>query len=172
MYNQGRGSGPYYWQKGNHRHLPYDLHLSAQQPGTTPFARPQTFNPLTAPSIPILITNPYAPNQFGQALSLQAAGSSSISLSYMSTQAAVVSASRALPSGANVFSAPSSTGANNISCSRPGCCYKCRSKKDLELHLMDRHFIYPPNYNPRKRKRDEGRGPDGDVARYVNCIVP
>lgn len=163
MYNQGRGSGPCHWQQGGHTYLYNGPHLSVQQPGQAASTRPRAFDP---PSIPILITNPYAPNQFGEATA-----TGGTPLSHASTQAAAVSFNRALPCGTNVFSATTSTGGNNIPCSRPGCFHKFHSKKNLELHLMDRHFIYPPGYNPRKRKRDEGRGPDGDAARCVNRIV-
>ncbi|KAF8314219.1 hypothetical protein DL93DRAFT_2080311 [Clavulina sp. PMI_390] len=35
--------------------------------------------------------------------------------------------------------------------------------------MMDRHFIYPPGYhqNTKKRKRDDGSGPDGDASSSV-----
>jgi len=60
----------------------------------------------------------------------------------------------------------SGAGGGTIPCSRFGCSYKCHTDKDLELHLMDRHFIHPTGNNPRKRKTDDGRGPDGDAATY------
>ena len=47
-------------------------------------------------------------------------------------------------------------------CTRAGCSYSAHSKKDIENHMMDRHFIFPPGWNERK-----GPKADGDVASLV-----
>ncbi|EMD42234.1 hypothetical protein CERSUDRAFT_41682 [Gelatoporia subvermispora B] len=41
----------------------------------------------------------------------------------------------------------------NIRCTKPGCTFT-GSKKAVETHMMDRHLIYPPGWESRKRKND------------------
>ncbi|KAI0639790.1 nuclear fragile X mental retardation-interacting protein 1-domain-containing protein [Trametes polyzona] len=38
-------------------------------------------------------------------------------------------------------------------CTHPGCSF-AGSKKALEIHMMDRHLIYPPGWDKRKKKND------------------
>ena len=41
----------------------------------------------------------------------------------------------------------------NIRCSKPGCTFM-GSQKAVETHMMDRHLVYPPGWENRKRKSD------------------
>ncbi|KLO20263.1 hypothetical protein SCHPADRAFT_810817, partial [Schizopora paradoxa] len=41
----------------------------------------------------------------------------------------------------------------NVRCSREDCSFT-GSKKSVEIHMMDRHLIYPPDWDKRKRKDD------------------
>lgn len=103
--------------------------------------------------------NPYAPDQFANPLPVEA----------------LLSMSSQRPHG-------SSHGAMNnggaLPCKREGCAFKGRDRQDLELHMMDRHFIYPTGWEERqkalksrKRKRGEAdkaeepvKGEDGDAS--------
>ncbi len=51
-------------------------------------------------------------------------------------------------------------------CTRAGCSFSSHSKMDLENHMMDRHFIFPPGWNERK-----GPKQDGDAASLVLILI-
>lgn len=174
MYNQGRGNNSSSWQKYAspsstlHHNLP-------SRPGTMnlppSFVPNPNWNARTA--IPVLISNPYAPNQFEQALRPQTTPDGyTLSSTYVPNSGANVptsysGGSNSLPSSSRQQGGYHNGGA--YPCKRQGCSYRGTSPKDTELHMMDRHFIYPPGYHQdgRKRKRDEGGGPDGDAEAYV-----
>lgn len=178
MYNQGQGSGPPSWQSQSREHstgmsglpsrpsAPHTAHIQTS-------ARPYNTSPAYAyarPAIPFLITNPYAPTQITpETLGIPLITSEGYTLS---STFSGTSANRQFVPRNNFQSG------GNIPCTRQGCSYLGRSNKDVELHMMDRHFIYPPGHNQnagKKRKRDgQGvSGPDGDASRHVSskpCI--
>lgn len=41
----------------------------------------------------------------------------------------------------------------NVRCKKPGCSFT-GSHKSVEIHMMDRHLIYPPGWENRKGKND------------------
>ena len=43
--------------------------------------------------------------------------------------------------------------AGNIRCSYPGCAFR-GSQQSVEIHKMDRHLIYPPDWDKRKKKAE------------------
>ena len=59
------------------------------------------------------------------------------------------------PSTQNFASHPSARWAQpgNVRCKKPGCTF-IGSHKSVETHMMDRHLIYPPGWENRKRKDD------------------
>ncbi|KZT44468.1 hypothetical protein SISSUDRAFT_1056816 [Sistotremastrum suecicum HHB10207 ss-3] len=62
------------------------------------------------------------------------------------------------PSKPNQFNnAPSSQShwktPGNVRCAQAGCSFTA-SAKSVEIHMMDRHLIYPPGWDKRKQKRD------------------
>jgi hypothetical protein len=50
-----------------------------------------------------------------------------------------------------------------VRCGHTGCPYSGYAK-DVEIHKMDRHLIFPPGYKHRKGP------PDGDIG-YVNLAM-
>ena len=40
-------------------------------------------------------------------------------------------------------------------CTQAGCQFR-GSKKEVQIHMMDRHLVYPPGWKDMKRKRDDG----------------
>lgn len=51
-------------------------------------------------------------------------------------------------------------------CSKPGCAFT-GSKKSVETHMMDRHLIFPPGWEHRRRKNDWDADPS-----LKGCAVP
>lgn len=171
MYNQGRGAGPSQWPASHTGPVAAGLPPRPASSSQTALAAPgyahihQTpnynsynssgaysssyYRPSAAQNI---LVNPYAPTQFSQALP---SNNSLYPHNGIHNNASSSSTSQ--------FRSPQSRGA--FPCSRQGCSYTGVSRQDTETHMMDRHFIYPPGYNSRKRKREEGGGPDGDLSR-------
>jgi hypothetical protein len=54
----------------------------------------------------------------------------------------------------------------NSKCSYPGCNFS-GSHKSLEIHKMDRHLIYPPNWEKRNQKSDWDADPS--LKGLVHC---
>lgn len=61
----------------------------------------------------------------------------------------------------------------NHRCSKQGCTFT-GSQKAVEIHMMDRHLIYPPGWNSRKRKTDWDADPSlkgcGYSARMTSLV--
>jgi FMR1-interacting protein 1 (NUFIP1) len=159
MYNQGKGTGPVSWQSY------YSLEAHNQRLPPTSIGQPSTpySVPLRFPTFLPPLVNPYAPEQFSN-LPTNAQGYT-LSSSYVPTSVSEYQSQPRATPGRGF--APSFGGGGNIPCKRQGCSYMGRSNKEIELHMMDRHFIYPPRWNERKRKRDDGGGPDGDASTYI-----
>lgn len=176
MYNQGKNNAhtnSHYASSSNTHHS-----LPARPEAMSP---PASFSPNpnwnARTTIPVLISNPYAPNQFEHALRPHTTPEGyTISSAYVPNSAANSAANaptlyfggnNSLPSFSRQNGGYHNSGAHT--CKRQGCGYRGSSAKDTELHMMDRHFIYPPGYhqNGQKRKRDDGGGPDGDAGSYV-----
>lgn len=169
MYNQGRGIQSHRW--------------APQQPDPSPVGHPPNFGTNTQllflPSVPGYHqqTTHYNPrNASGSSFSHYLADRHQPSLvnPYAPSQFTTVppnlqtnpnSYHSSMNHGPESLQLGTSRYHGGVQCSRQGCSFQGRSKHETEIHMMDRHFIYPPDYNTRKRKRDEGGGPDGDLAR-------
>lgn len=53
-------------------------------------------------------------------------------------------------------------------CTNPGCSFM-GSKKSLEVHMMDRHLIYPPGWEHRKKRQDWDADPS---LKGCVCALP
>ena len=58
-----------------------------------------------------------------------------------------------------------------VRCTKPGCMFM-GSKKAVETHMMDRHLIYPPGWETRKRKDDWDADPSlkGYSSVIKSCV--
>lgn len=54
----------------------------------------------------------------------------------------------------------------NVRCSSAGCNFVA-SAKSVEIHMMDRHLIYPPGWDKRKQKRDWDADPG-----LIGYVIP
>lgn len=59
----------------------------------------------------------------------------------------------------------------NHRCTHNGCAFT-GSAKSVELHMMDRHLIYPPGWDQRKKRSDWDADPSlkGCACIYSDCI--
>lgn len=60
----------------------------------------------------------------------------------------------------------------NARCKQAGCRFS-GSAKAVELHMMDRHLVYPPGWDKRKKRPDWDADPSlkGCVVRYTSTLV-
>ena len=54
----------------------------------------------------------------------------------------------------------------NHRCTYDGCAFTA-SKKSVEIHMMDRHLIFPPGWDKRKRKREWDADPSLMNSGYI-----
>ncbi|KAF8332376.1 uncharacterized protein EI90DRAFT_3122862 [Cantharellus anzutake] len=157
MYNQGppRGAtgrpGSGYYPHASHQNVYPITYQESFTAANTPY--------VTGYSNPF---NPYASNQSQSQVSLHSASNAGIVNACSSGQ---IRSQAPAPAFA-YFQPPlkaHGARAGPHRCSRAGCSYSSHSKKDVVNHMMDRHFIYPPGWDEKKRKREE-EGPDGDAA--------
>ncbi|THH18406.1 hypothetical protein EW146_g2570 [Bondarzewia mesenterica] len=141
-----------------------------------PASRPQTAGAIAAQALTSALANPYAQYQsphYAQAYAQyyaaghQGAGNTGYSSAYTA------------PTADPSFSAPSTSfdargrggahaghnraasqqqpthwySSGNSRCTQPGCAF-AGSAKAVEIHMMDRHLIYPPGWDKRRRRSD------------------
>ena len=60
----------------------------------------------------------------------------------------------------------------NSRCNQQGCTF-FGSHKSVEIHMMDRHLIYPSGWEKRKKKSDWDADPSlkGSVPLYIVCML-
>lgn len=126
-------------------------------------------------------TTPAAYPQLGPGASYQYYVSSHYAQAYMqnAAPAATQQAQYYMPTpgaGPSNFPRPPSSQwaqPGNVRCKQPGCSFT-GSHKSVEIHMMDRHLIYPPGWENSKRKNDWDADPSlkGRVADCVHSVNP
>jgi hypothetical protein len=56
-----------------------------------------------------------------------------------------------------------------LKCTYGGCKYSSTLKKDVVVHMMDRHLIYPPSWEDKKKKKRSAGGGGDDHTEVFAC---